>query len=171
VIFSRLKIDGTFPLETVRYPSTNNAPDVVISLRWHAGLNEYGTPGMFQSTEGTKGKGSHASLSPFDMNNTLVAAGPDLKKATINETPSGNLDLTPTILWIFGVKPLHPLSGRVLHEALATSRETVPTVKERRIEASTDVGLFRWQQYLKFSEVGDAIYFDEGNGQRTLRPK
>src|SRR4030095_11818445 len=26
VIFSRLKIDGTFPLETVRYPTTNNVP-------------------------------------------------------------------------------------------------------------------------------------------------
>jgi len=171
VVFSRLKIEGTFPLESVRYPTTNNAPDVIISLRWHAGLNEYGTPGMFQSAEGTKGKGSHASLSPYDMNNTLVAAGPDLKKGMINETPSGNVDLTPTVLWILGVKPSHPLSGRVLHEALATSRETTPAVKERRIEASRDLGLFRWQQYLKISEVGDTIYFDEGHGQRTIRSK
>jgi hypothetical protein len=126
VVFSRLKLEGTFPLETVRYPSTNNGPDVVISLRWHAGLNEYGTPGMFQSAEGTKGKGSHASLSPFDMNNTLVAAGPDLKKGIINELPSGNIDLAPTVLWILGVKPSHPLSGRVLHEALSSSSEKVP---------------------------------------------
>lgn len=171
VIFSRLKLDGTFPLESVRYPSTNNAPDVIISLRWHAGVNEHGTPGMFQSAEGTKGKGSHASLSPFDMNNTLVAAGPDFKKGMIDELPTGNIDLAPTVLWILGVKPSHPLSGRVLHEALGTSRETVPAVKERRIEASSDVGLFRWEQYLKFSEVGDAVYFDEGNGNRKLRPK
>jgi arylsulfatase A-like enzyme len=171
VVFSRLKLEGTFPLETVRYPSTNNGPDVVISLRWHAGLNEYGTPGMFQSAEGTKGKGSHASLSPFDMNNTLVAAGPDLKKGMINELPSGNIDLAPTVLWILGVKPSHPLSGRVLHEALSSSSEKVPAVKERRVEASVNIGLFRWEQYLKFCEIGDSIYFDEGNGQRVIRAK
>lgn len=169
VIFSRLKVDGTFPLESVRYSSTNNPPDVVISLRWHAGLNEHGTPGMFQSAEGTKGKGSHASLSPFDMNNTLVAAGPDLKKGLINTVPSGNVDLTPTVLWLLGVKPSHKLSGRVLHEALATSKENAPAVKERRLEASREIGLFRWQQYLKFSEVGDTLYFDEGNGQVSLK--
>lgn len=169
VIFSRLKLEGTFPLDSVRYSATNNPPDVVISLRWNAGLNEHGAPGMFQSAEGTRGKGSHASLSPFDMNNTLVAAGPDLKRGLVNSVPSGNIDLTPTILWLLGVKPSHALNGRVLHEALTTSKEAPPEVNERRLEASREVGLFRWQQYLKFSEVGQTIYFDEGNGQATLR--
>jgi hypothetical protein len=32
------------------------------------------------------------------------------------------------------------------------------------MEASVNIGLFRWEQYLKFCEIGDAIYFDEGNG-------
>lgn len=169
VVFSRLKIDGTFPLESVRYSATNNPPDVVVSLRWHAGLNEHGAPGMFQSAEGTKGKGSHASLSRFDMNNTLVAAGPDLKRGVVSEIPSGNVDLTPTVLWLLGVKAPHAINGRVLHEALVTSKEKVPAVKERRLDASRQVGLFRWEQYLKFSEVGSTVYFDEGNGQPTLR--
>ncbi len=169
VVFSRLKIEGTFPLESVRYPTTNNPPDVIISLRWNAGLNEFGAPGMFQSSDGTRGKGSHASLSPFDMNNTLVGSGPDLKKGLVSNIPSGNIDLTPTVLWLLGVKPPNRISGRVLHEALATSRESAPAVKERKLEADRDVGIFHWHQYLKFSEVGDAVYFDEGNGHPTLR--
>src|SRR5262249_3762028 len=56
VIFSRLPIEGTFPLETVRYNPTNNAPDLIVSLRWTADRNDYGAPGMLLAMEGTKGK-------------------------------------------------------------------------------------------------------------------
>jgi len=168
VIFSRLKIEGTFPLDAVRYGSTNNAPDVLIALRWSGDRNEHGAPGMMSAMDGTKGKGSHASLSAFDTRNTLVASGPDFKKGFLNEMPSGNIDVTPTVLWILGVKPPAPLDGRVLHEALATSNERVPKLVERRIEATRQVGFFRWTQYLKYSEVGHAVYFDEGNGEPKL---
>lgn len=170
VVFSRLKIDGTFPLETVRYDSqTNSGPDVMISLRWTAEKNDHGVPGMFYSMDGTKGKGSHASLSRFDMNNTLVASGPDFKRGFLNETPSGNIDLAPTVLHLLGVKPPHPMDGRVLHEALATHRGPMPKVKTQRLEASRDIGFLHWSQYLKFSEVDGAVYFDEGNGAAGVR--
>jgi predicted AlkP superfamily pyrophosphatase or phosphodiesterase len=169
VIFSRLPIEGTFPLETVRYDPTNHPPDVLLSMRWTADRNEHGAPGMFFSMDGTKGKGSHASLSHFDMHNTLIASGPDFKKGFMNETPSGNIDVAPTILWLLGVKPPFVMDGRVLHEALETGSEPVPKPVEKTIEARRDVGFFHWTQYLKFTEVGSSIYFDEGNGEATLR--
>lgn len=168
VIFSRLKIEGTFPLDAVRYGSTNNAPDVLISLRWNGDRNEYGAPGMMYSMDGTRGKGSHASLSAFDTRNTLIASGPDFKKGFLNNTPSGNIDVTPTVLWILGVPAPAPFDGRVLHEALAASTERVPKPAEHRIEATRKVGFFRWTQYLKYSEVGHAVYFGEGNGEAKL---
>jgi hypothetical protein len=169
VIFSRLKIDGTFPLETVRYNSqTNTGPDVMISLRWTADKNDHGVPGMFYSMDGTKGKGSHASLSRFDMNNTLVASGPDFKRGFYNETPSGNIDLAPTVLHILGVKPPRPMDGRVLYEAFANHTGSLPRVKTERLVATRDIGFIRWSQYLKFSEVDGAVYFNEGNGAATL---
>ena len=89
VIFSRLKIEGTFPLDAVRYGSTNNAPDVLISLRWNSDRNDHGAPGMMYSMEGTRGKGSHASLSAFDTRNTLIASGPDFKKGFLNKRRAG----------------------------------------------------------------------------------
>lgn len=168
VVFSRLKIAGTFLLEQVQIGTTNNAPDVVISLRWSADKNEHGFSGLITAMEGKKGKGTHASLSAFDMRNTLVAAGPDFKRGFLNETPSGNIDVVPTILWILGVHPSQPLDGRVLQEALI-SGEPPPKPIERKIEAARDIGFFRWHQYLKFTEVGNSIYFDEGNGQATLK--
>jgi len=169
VIFSRIPVEGTFPLEQVRYTSTNHAPDVMLALRWSADRNDHGFPGMFFSMDGAKGKGSHASLSRFDMNNTLVASGPDFKRGFLSEVPSGNIDLAPTILWLLGVKPPQPMDGRVLREALVDNHDPPPKAVERRIEATRDIGYFRWTQYLKFSEVEGAVYFDEGNGEPVLR--
>jgi arylsulfatase A-like enzyme len=169
VIFSRIPLKGTFPLETVRYNSkTNSGPDVLISLRWTADKNEYGAPGMFYSMDGAKGKGSHASLSRFDMNNTLVASGPNFKRGVVNESPTGNVDVGPTILHLLGVKPAKPMDGRVLREALAGENFT-PKVKTERIEASHTNGFLRWTQYLKYSEVDGTVYFDEGNGGTSIR--
>jgi arylsulfatase A-like enzyme len=168
VIFSKLNIEGTFPLDAVRYGGTNSGPDVMISMRWTADKNEHGFPGMFYSMEGTKGKGSHASLSRFDMNNTLVASGPDFKRGYVSETASGNIDVTPTVLWILGVTPPKPLDGRVLYEGLSGVSRPAPKSVTRTIEAKRDIGFFRWQQYLKFTEVEGAVYFNEGNGAPTL---
>ena len=168
VVFSRQRIEGTFPLETVGYSSAHsNAPDVLISLRWNANRNEYGAPGSLISAGGTRGKGSHSSLSRYDMNNTLVASGPDIKKGLVSDVPSGNIDLAPTILWLFGIDPIQPMDGRVLHEALVPSKEPPPKVNTKKIEAARDVGLFRWSQYLQVSEVNSAVYFDEGNGEAS----
>ena len=169
VVFSRQPIDGTFPMDTVRYGGTNGGPDVMISLRWSAARNDYGAPGMMVSMDGTKGKGAHASLSRYDMNNTLIASGPDFKKGFINDMPSGNIDIAPTTLWLLGVKPSQPMDGRVLHEALLSSGQTPPKPVTKTIEAKRTIGFINWRQTLKFTEVGPAIYFDEGNGEPVLR--
>ena len=168
VIFSKLNLEGTFPLDVVRYGGTNAGPDVMISMRWTADKNEHGFPGMFYSMDGTKGKGSHASLSRFDMNNTLVASGPDFKRGFLNEIASGNIDVTPTVLWLLGVSPPKPLDGRVLYEAMTGVSRSAPKSVTRTIEARRDIGFFRWHQYLKYTEVDGAVYFDEGNGAPAL---
>lgn len=168
-IFCRLPVEGTFSFESVGYSATNNPPDIILSLRWSAETNSFGAPGLMTTVEGTVGKGSHASLSRFDMNNTLVAHGPNFKRGLVNEIPSGNVDVAPTILWLLGVKAPATMDGRVLHEALVRSKTATPTPETKTIEAVRDVGLFRWEQYLKFSTVGSTRYFDEGNGMATRR--
>lgn len=168
VIFSRVPMEGTFPLDAVRLNTTNVAPDVVVSYRWFADRNDNGVPGLLISDGGTKGKGTHASLCRYDMLNTGVAWGPDFKKGYVSETPSGNIDVTPTVLHILGVKPKTPLDGRVLTEALVDG-DPAPTIETKTLESTREVGIFRWRQYLKYSRVGNAIYFDEGNGEAAWR--
>ena len=166
-IFCRIPAEGTFTFESVGYSATNNAPDIIVSLRWSAETNSYGAPGLMTTVGGTVGKGSHASLSRFDMNNTLVAHGPNFKRGLLNQIPSGNVDVAPTILWLLGVKAPATMDGRVLHEALVHSTAPTPVPVIKTLEAKCDVGLFQWEQYLKFSTVGTTRYFDEGNGMAT----
>ena len=168
VIFSALPVAGTFPLDTVGYAATPQAPDLMVSLRWSPGTNQYGAPGLALATDGKPGKGSHGSLSPFDMNNTLVAGGPDFKRGFTNDTPSGNLDIAPTVLWLLGVQPTlssSAMDGRVLREAFINGGVREPKITTKKLEASHELGPFRWTHYLKYSEVEGTRYFDEGNGE------
>jgi arylsulfatase A-like enzyme len=168
VIFSALPVEGTFPLAQVRIASTN-APDLLVSMRWCTARNDFGAPGGVISDGGKRGKGTHASLSRFDLHNTLVAVGPDFRAGFLDELPSGSADLGPTILWLLGLFPPLPMDGRVLTEALVGGHEPPPKAEQKTVEASHAGSLFHWRQYLKFSTVGKAIYFDEGNGESVLR--
>ena len=91
------------PIEQVRVGTSNSVPDVLVAMRWSAEKSETGAPGLLVAEGGKKGKGSHGSLSHFDMHNTLVAAGPDFKSGFIDELPSGNADLAPTILHLMDI--------------------------------------------------------------------
>ncbi len=165
VIFSRIALDGTFPLEQVRVNSAD-APDLLVSMRWSADKNEFGTPGLFIGDSNRKG--AHGSLSPFDMHNMLVAAGPDFRSGFNSELPTGNTDLAPTILWILGIKSPQPMDGRILSEAVVGMN--APTNSEQKtMEASRDGNGVHWRQYLKVSTIGNTAYFDEGNGNSISR--
>jgi arylsulfatase A-like enzyme len=160
VIFSRWNLPGTFDLHT-GHIATKDAPDVVMALHWTSDPNMYGAPGMVDGDGGRKkGKGTHASLSPYEMHNTLIAAGPDFRKGWDDDTPTGNIDLAPTVLWILGVPHARPMDGRVLLEAMP-GRVLGSSVSQQVLRAENpDTG---WKQYLKVSRVGSTEYFDEGN--------
>jgi arylsulfatase A-like enzyme len=109
------------------------------------------------------GKGTHASLSRFDMHNTLIAAGPNFKRDETNDLPSGNVDLAPTILQILAIKPLQKMDGRVLSEAM-TAATTSQKAETKTIEATKHFQSGTWRQSLQISRVGSTTYLDEGNG-------
>lgn len=169
VIFSALPVEGTFSLAQVHVAATNGAPDVVVSMRWTSEKNDYGVPGMITSIEGKRGLGTHASLSRFDLHNTLIATGPDFKRGYVSELPSGNIDVVPTLLSILGVEPPGPMDGRVLHEAMTAGNPPPLKAVEHRLEASRNLGFLVWSQYLKVVQVGSTIYYDEGNGECRLK--
>ena len=168
VVFAQQEVEGAFRLHDVRMDASS-APDIVISLRWKPDKSTNGAPGLIYSDYGKygPGQGMHGSLSPFDMHNVCIAAGPDFRKGFQDDLPTGNIDIAPTILWLLGVKPPRQPSGRVLTEALTQSREAKPVCEVHRLEASWRGDGFTWHQYLKYSQVRGVLYFDEGNGEQT----
>ena len=171
VVMTKTPVEGAFTLEDVRIQSAD-APDIVVALRWKTNPSANGTPGMLtiDAKDYRPGQGSHGSLSPYDLHNTCIAAGPDFKKGMNDELPSGNIDIVPTILAVLGVEPAGRLSGRVLRETLVRTSGSVPTMTPHRLDASYRGADFTWHQYLNYSEVEGVIYLDEGSGeQQPLR--
>ncbi len=164
VIFARNKIEGAFTLQDAHLDKTDG-PDVIVSFRWNEKVNEFGAPGMIMADwNRTAGKGTHATLSKFDLHNTLIAAGPDFRRGYVDELPSGNIDVAPTILHLLGITSRAPLDGRILSEALVTDEISTPIAEPEIMETAREFPNGKWRQTIKVSTVGDKRYFDEGNG-------
>jgi predicted AlkP superfamily pyrophosphatase or phosphodiesterase len=165
VIFARESFTGTFPLQAARIASAD-APDLAVSIRWSAAANSRGVSGLIATERRQAGPefGTHGSLSPFDMHNTCIAAGPSFKRGVQSCLPSGNVDVAPTILQILGIQPRSKLAGRVLHEALVGDAPVHVQYQPHRLESVHAGKGFTWRQYLNYSEVNGVFYFEEGNG-------
>jgi len=178
VIFTKHPMEGTFSLDQAKI-ANDRSPDVVMSFRWKDQKNQFGVSGMIDADwQRAAGQGTHATLSPFDMHNTLIAAGPDFKHGEVDDLPSGNVDLASTILQILGIKTSEKMDGRILSEAMTgragalrqlpkafgTARRPYQT---QTIETNKDFPRGTWKQSLRISRVRSTLYLDEGNGAFT----
>ncbi len=171
VIFTKQPMDGAFGLNQATIQSPHG-PDVEMAFRWNDSKNQFGVPGMIDADwQRAAGKGTHATLSRFDMHNTLIAAGPDLRRGQTDDLPTGNIDLAPTILQILGIKAPQRVDGRILSEAMVDSDQPTAALEPetKTIEAIKDFSSGAWRQSLQISRVGSTIYLDEGNGQFQKR--
>src|SRR5262249_34060349 len=143
VIFTKEPMEGTFGLEQADIQS-DRAADVVIAFRYDVSKNQFGVPGMIDADwQRAAGKGTHPTLSRFDMHNTLIAAGPDFKRGETDDLPSGNFDLAPTILQILDIKPSSKMDGRMLSEVMTAA---IPSGKPetKRIDATRNFQSGTW---------------------------
>ena len=98
------------------------------------------------------------------MNNTLVARGPSFKRGAVIETPTGNVDVAPTILHLLGLPGGEAMDGRVLREALVDGPDPADIRHDTQTHTS-EQGSYR--QHVIVSTVGDTSYVDEGNSMRV----
>jgi len=181
VTFTKGPMEGTFTLDEAKIdpPKAGDTPDVVLSFRWNENKNQFGVPGMIDADwQRRAGKGTHATLSRFEMHNTLVASGPDFRRGQTDELPSGNVDLAPTILRILGITPPHSIDGRVLSEVMVKSASRTDSsrgeidngIKQTLKPETGTIGAAKnfpsgnWRQSLQISRVGSTMYLEEGNG-------
>src|SRR5262249_35814911 len=110
-------LEGSVP-GTVSFGAVHRNHDrsaqILVSPGWTDATDADGSRG----TSASNGTAGHGSSSPWDVHNTLIAAGPDLKRGITIDFPSANVDFAPTFLKLFGIAPAPSMQGRSLEEAL-----------------------------------------------------
>jgi arylsulfatase A-like enzyme len=164
-IFTRAGLPGTFPLSMPHLDSEESA-DIVFSFRWREGMNKHGIPGLIVGEGKRPDFGTHGTLSKYDIRNTFVAAGPDIRDKFRNESPTGNIDVVPTILHLLGLSDKAECDGRILSEALknGTPPASIPKTESMEVSRTLPNGK-TWIQYLKLTKFGGKTYFEEGNAE------
>ena len=161
------EIPGTLPASLVGNQGPR-CPEIAMSFHWASTANGSGYQGMAFSTGGPAGVGHHGSMSKHEMNNVLFAWGPSFKQNITVDTPSGNVDLAPTVLRILGITDGPPMDGRVLEEALAGGPAPTSVAHSTDVhQAEHRLGQQVYRQSIKISSVGNTVYVDEGNGGLT----
>jgi arylsulfatase A-like enzyme len=170
VIFTRDKLDGTFPLNSARI-DTSGAADIVMSFDWSGQSGQFGVRGMIDADWNRKaGEGTHATLSAFDVHNTLITAGPDFQVGFEDKMPTANVDIAREIIQILDLPIPQEIVGRGLMEARRNlSEKPFSEVRSQILEASRDFSDGRWKQTLQVSHYLTAEYIDEGNGSFTKK--
>ena len=160
------RIPGTLPAALVGLEGAR-VPDLTMSFAWDSTSNRHGFQGHIYSTAGAlpagPGLGMHGSMSRHEQRCVLIARGPSFKTGLALATPSGNVDLAPTVLHILGVDGGEDIDGRVLREALAGGPEPGSVVWSTEVSAAerlVEGGVYR--QRITVSRPGKTTYVDEG---------
>ena len=106
-------VPGSLSFEAARWSHARSA-QILFSPDWTDAANAHG----WRGTAASGGTAGHGSTSPWDIHNTLMAAGPDLKRGITIETPSANVDFAPTFLKLLNLSVPSTVQGRPLDEAL-----------------------------------------------------
>ena len=163
------EIPGTIPNYIVGLEGPR-APDLALSFKWSGRPNMYGYPSHVYSTSGSPGTGQHGSMSKQELSNVLLAKGPSFKSACEINVPSGNVDITQTVLHILGIQNNQQFDGRILKESLTNGVNPEDVPYETIIhtaEHSFHDKVYR--QIIHTYKVDTAIYVSQGNGSLGKR--
>ena len=134
-------VEGTFALELIHlaHPGlahSGRGPDLLLTFPWSSRPNAFGVPGSdLANVSGGAAPyfSDHGSMSPWNIRNAGLAWGVDFKKRAAVRTPSGNVDLAPTILSLLGLGEAGGLDGRVLAEAIEGGPDPEQIAVETRV--------------------------------------
>ena len=165
-------IKGTLPASLCGCEGPR-APDIAMSFQGNSDPNNAGYRGQTGSTGGQPGQGSHGSMSRHELRNVMFARGPSFKSGIRVETPTGNIDLAPTVLHLSGgngAPGAVGMNGRVLYEALKDSDNPEggenpgePDWNTELHNAERRVGDLVYRQQIQLCRVGDTTYLEQGS--------
>ena len=151
-------VPGTFSFDVVRWNHPRSG-DILVSANWSARTNSAG----FAGTTTEPGVAGHGSSSPFDIHNTLIAAGPDFRERATSDAPTANVDIAPTLLRLLGLPVSSAMTGRVIEEGLRNGRSAPAVTHAVETVTSADG---RYVLSAQFSSVAGYRYFDSTSVSR-----
>ena len=159
-IFTRdARVPGTLAFDAARWDHARSA-DILYSPAWTDRENEYG----YRGTSASGGTAGHGSASPYDVHNTLIAAGPALQSGIEVALPTSNVDFAPTFLYLLGLSAPPTMAGRPLTEAFRDGPELPAERRSTEISRETPDG--RYQAVAQSSVVFGRRYLDSATAER-----
>jgi arylsulfatase A-like enzyme len=148
-------VEGTLSFDAARWSHARSG-DILYSADWTDGKNAHGIAG----TSASNGVAGHGSSSPFEIHNTLIAAGPDIRQGATVSIPTGNVDFAPTFLHMLGLSIPPTMQGRPMLEALRTTTgsRAAPTVRQIQQTASTSDSTYSQTAYFSIVRVDKMEY-------------
>ncbi len=117
-IFTVEGIAGTLKHEDVGI-AHSRAPDISFVCHHGDEDNTWGIAGeSLHDASYPIGGGCHGGLSRYELHNFLALSGASFGASSIIDLPAGNIDITPTVLKLFGHDISKQVDGRILFEAL-----------------------------------------------------
>ncbi|HUY25898.1 MAG TPA: alkaline phosphatase family protein [Candidatus Binataceae bacterium] len=116
----------------------------------------------------TTGMGMHGACGAREIHNFGAAIGPDFKRGFLDENPTANLDVAPTISHLLGLMinagpgGAYP-SGRALTEALAGESSYAGAAHAFTMTTSLELQGVEAIATLKLTRLGTRIYLDDSS--------
>jgi predicted AlkP superfamily pyrophosphatase or phosphodiesterase len=145
-------VPGTLSFDVARWNHPRSG-DILVSANWTSTANNAG----FRGTTTQSGVAGHGTSSPYDIHNTLIAAGPDFRERATSDAPTSNVDIAPTLLRLLGLPAAPSMTGRVIEEGLRNGRR-VPAVTRSKETVKTSDGSYVLTANI--STVGSYRYLD-----------
>ena len=155
-------VPGTLSFDVARWNHPRSG-DILVSANWTDKTNAAGFAGTTTQT----GVAGHGTSSPFDIHNTLIAAGPDFRERATSDAPTSNVDIAPTLLRLLGLPAAPSMTGRVIEEGLRNGRPA-PAVTRSTETVRTKDGTYMLSA--RISTVGGYRYLDSTSVSRSTRP-
>jgi arylsulfatase A-like enzyme len=157
-------VAGTFSLEFIHEANKERGPDILFTLAWTMTDSRYGVAGTSYANSSGKGAeltgdaNGHGGLNPPAVHSTMILWGADFKRGITVNTPSSNVDVTPTVLELEAMKPKEALDGRVLSEALRVNGEARVNARTRVLTVNSGAG---YRASTEISEIGRWHYINK----------
>ena len=153
-------VEGTFSLELIHLAHSERGPDLLLTFPWTSRPNAFGVPGSdLANVSGGAAPyfSDHGSMSPWNIRNTGLAWGVDFKKQATVRTPTGNVDVAPTILSLLDIADAG-VDGRVLAEAIEGGPDPEQMGVETRVHTVEAGG---YSAAVQVTTVGGHRYVDK----------